>query len=72
MTNLQLKEDIAENQEDPEFAVVKWRIADIKELRPNWTDEKCIAFLEEIESNLQDRMIERGWDVIDTLISSQP
>lgn len=72
MTTLQLKEDVSESQEDPEFAVVKWRIADIQELRPNWTEDECIAFLEEIEGNLQDRMIERGWDVIDTMISSRP
>lgn len=71
MTSQQVQQDIAEAQEDPEFAVVKWRIADIKELRPEWSDDQCIAFLDEIEGNLQDRMIERGWDVIDTMISSR-
>lgn len=68
MTNLVFIEDTSEVK-DPEFAVVKWRIADIKELKPEWSNDQCIEFLERIEGNLTDRMIERGWDVIESLIN---
>jgi len=55
------------SQERDTFAKVEWRIDDILTLKPDWTEEQCIEFLERIETNLQDRMIERGWDVIECL-----
>jgi len=48
---------------------ITWGVDDIKCLKPNWTDEQCIDFLEEIEDNLRDRSIEFGWECINILLS---
>lgn len=53
---------------NPGHAKVVWRKEDVLELRPDLTDEQAEAFLSRAESNLRDRMIERGWEAIDTLL----
>jgi hypothetical protein len=47
------------------FAQVFWTAEDIHELRPDWTDEQCEEFLGKFEEELQDRMIEEGWETIE-------
>ena len=55
------------------YAVVRWSISDIHEYRNDndmvkWTDEEATDWLASQEGNIQDRMVEQGWDVICMLI----
>lgn len=55
------------------YAVVRWSTVDVHDHRENmgwvkWTDEEAERWLASMEGNIQDRMTERGWDVIDTLM----
>jgi hypothetical protein len=52
----------------PYCAHVAWTAEDIQTLRPGWSDEECIVWLENNEDLIQCRMIERGWDVIHDLL----
>lgn len=56
------------NLQEKRYALVQWAIADIKAIRPNWTDEQCAEWLDENEGHIQDRMIEIGWEVIKDLL----
>lgn len=49
-------------------AEVTWCAEDIQELRPDWDDARCDAFLSENEDDIQCAMIERGWDAIRDLL----
>ena len=41
---------------------------DIQTLRPNWSLEECESWLQENEKYIRDRLIELGWEVIETLL----
>lgn len=45
-----------------------WSPEDIQSLRPNWTLEQCSEWLAENGSQIKDRLIELGWDVISILL----
>jgi hypothetical protein len=50
------------------YAHIAWTVNDIKTLRPRWSLKRCEAFLAENEKYIQERLIELGWEVLDTLI----
>lgn len=50
------------------YASVEWTVDDIRDVRPKMTVEQAEAFLSSNENNIRDRMVERGWDAIDTLL----
>jgi hypothetical protein len=50
------------------FAVVKWTIADVLILRPNWTEEEAYKWFEQNEKHIEDRMVEVGWEVMESLM----
>ena len=50
------------------WATVEWSIDDILTLRPEWTREKAEEFLDINEKYIQDRLVELGWEVIETII----
>lgn len=50
------------------YATIHWCPADIKSLHPDWSDEKCADVLGDIARHLEDRSIELGWEVIQTLL----
>ncbi len=50
------------------FAEVAWTYRDIKTLRPRWSRERCEEFLRMNEDNIQERMVERGWAAIESLV----
>ena len=50
------------------YATIHWTPADIKSLHPEWSDEKCCDVMHNIAGWLEDRSIELGWEVIETLI----
>jgi hypothetical protein len=51
------------------YAKVEWTAEDIKTLREDWTTEQAEEFLQNNQRRIQDRLVELGWDVIETLIS---
>jgi len=51
--------------EKQEYAKVVWRIEDVMDLF-EVTEDTAHDFLCNNESNLQDRMVERGWEVLGT------
>ena len=53
------------------FAIVRWSIDDIKELRPNWTDKQCRDFLYHNSNRIKDGMVEMGWHVIEFNLDEQ-
>ena len=53
---------------DKPIAVINWCGADIKALKPDWSDERCISWLESYSRSLEERSIELGWEVIDVLL----
>jgi hypothetical protein len=53
-------------------ASVSWCAEDIRtHRRPGWDDERCNQFLTDYEDAIQCAMIERGWDVIDSLLEGE-
>lgn len=53
------------------FANVAWTPEDIETLREDWTLDECEAFLSRNEKHIRDRLIELGWNVIETLIEME-
>jgi hypothetical protein len=54
--------------ETTKFAAVVWSPEDIQTLRPDWTTEQCSEWLADNERYIQSRLIELGWEVIETLL----
>lgn len=50
------------------YAVVSWSASDVLELRPDWSEERAHAFLQENERHLSSLMIERGWSAIEGML----
>lgn len=60
---------INDNPMMEKYVTISWCPADIKAIYPTWSDEKCMQVLADIGGALEDRSIELGWEVIDTLIA---
>lgn len=54
--------------EHEKYAQVTWCVEDIQTIRPDWTDEQAEEWLSCNAKHIQSRMIEVGWEVIETLI----
>lgn len=50
------------------YATVSWSGGDVQTLRPELTDEQAEGFLQRNGRRMADRMIEVGWDVMQTLL----
>lgn len=53
------------------YAKVVWRAEDVQTINKNWSLEKCEEWLEDNERHISDRLIELGWEVMDTLLSME-
>ena len=53
------------------YAKVIWRAEDVQHLKPSWTLPRCEEWLQDNENAIQERLIELGWDVIETLLSME-
>ena len=58
------------------YAVVRWSISDVHSYREDnglmeWTDEEATDWLGSIESDIQDRMVEEGWEVIGSTMNEE-
>ena len=54
-----------------DYAGVTWRAEDVKAIKPDWTMPKCEEWLQDNEDNLDDRLTELGWEVMDTLLQME-
>jgi len=53
------------------FAKVTWSVGDILSLRPHWTRKKCREILWEIEADIEDDMVSRGWETIEFMLGNR-
>lgn len=51
------------------YAKVEWTVEDVLTLRPDMALEEAEEFLQSNERHLRDRLIELGWDVMESLLS---
>ena len=54
-----------------EYAKVVWRAEDVQALKKDWSLPRCEEWLEDNERHISDRLIELGWDVMDTLLNME-
>lgn len=59
---------IKDNPMMEKYVTISWCPADVKELRPDWSDDKCMEALANVGGYLEDRSIELGWEVLETLL----
>ena len=50
------------------YVTVAWGLDDIREHRPDWTEERCRAFLGEHGQSIVDAMALTGWEIIEDLL----
>lgn len=50
------------------YASVGWTANDVKTIRPRWSLKRCERELASIEGDIQDRLVERGWGVLEGLL----
>lgn len=48
---------------------VTWEYIDILELRPNWTRDQAEEWLRLYRSQIEDRMVSTGWELIENLLT---
>lgn len=53
------------------YAKVEWAPEDVQTLRPDWSLERCEDWLHAHQKYVQDRLVELGWDVIETLLGDE-
>lgn len=58
------------NKAKKSFAEVQWVVEDVKSLMPDWTDDQCEEFLWNEQDTIQEMMIERGWQAIESLLGT--
>lgn len=51
------------------YATIHWCPADVKNLHPEWSDDKCMDVLSSVAGWLEARSIELGWEVLEGLVS---
>ena len=63
-----IKTNELEGAETFKYATVKWTVDDILTLRPEWTKERAEEFLDINEKYIQARLVELGWEVIESML----
>jgi len=48
-----------------------WSWEDVQEIRPDWSEDRCIEALNAAERPLVDSSIELGWEVLEYVLSDQ-
>jgi DNA-directed RNA polymerase subunit M/transcription elongation factor TFIIS len=54
---------------DKEKVYIVWSKSDIENLRPDWTEKQCQTALETFRTELIERSVEKGSEVLDILLS---
>jgi len=50
------------------YAKVTWRAEDVQMIKDSWPLERCEEWLSDNERHISDRLIELGWEVMDSLL----
>lgn len=50
------------------IAVISWCALDVKQMYPEWTDEQCMEALDFVANELEERSVEEGWNILDSLL----
>ena len=53
-----------------EYKIV-WNANDVRTLRPDWSEEECLEWLDSNWSHIEDRCVELGWEVIECLLPAK-
>lgn len=53
------------------YVEIRWCPADVKSIREDWSDEKCMEALDKIAHWFEDRSIELGWEALDNLLNME-
>lgn len=56
---------------DDKFATVSWVAEDVQSLRPQWTIEECIDFLERNEEYIEEASMQAGWMAMMSLLPAE-
>jgi hypothetical protein len=59
-----------DGHENEWFAVTRWHADDVKRFRPEWSDDFCATVLSSVESGFEELLIERGNEILDSMIES--
>lgn len=51
-----------------QYAKVVWTVDDVLTLQPDWTEEQAEEWLDENSKYIQERLIELGWEVMESLM----
>jgi hypothetical protein len=54
--------------DDSDKVVIKWSWEDVQSLRPDLSEKESLVMLHKIAGRLEDRLIEMGWQIMETLI----
>lgn len=55
-------------EELKKYAKVCWTPGDVQTLRPSWSLEQAEKWLGENARHIQDRMVEEGWEAMESLM----
>jgi hypothetical protein len=50
---------------------IKWSGGDIRSLRPEWSIDKCDAFIESKSDIFKELSISHGWDIWESLLEGE-
>ena len=53
------------------YAITRWSVADIKELKPNWNRKRCEDFLQRHADKITDVMVQAGWWYIENELEEE-
>lgn len=54
-----------------QYACVCWTADDIRTLQPIWTEQQCCDWLQDNQRRISDRLVELGWEVIESLLTQE-
>lgn len=66
----ELGEKYGEPVIDYKRCIIKWSAEDVQQLKPTWSLEKCQSWLDGNSRHLKDRLIETGWEVLESFIAN--
>ena len=67
----ELGEKYGESVIDTKRCIIKWSAEDVQQLKPEWSLEKCQSWLDGNNRHLADRLIETGWEVLESFVSEE-
>lgn len=62
---------IKDNPMMEKYVEISWCPADIKAIRPSWSDEKCAEELFRVSRWFEDRLIELGFETLEHFLDEE-